>query len=188
MFRTYDTMAATARRHPEGSLAYVIDQTDLYLRVREGVRQVYVKKLFFILFFILKFAASRFVFLNKCLHNYRLSSWGTISLFLETWVAHFLLLLFRKHKRDVSTCAKNVVFRRTRLLPWNRPRWSFTHQTPTPAAPSLRAPSSLIHIHRYTTNHKTRIPNNQPAQIHTIIQIHGTLPPLTRGIQVTQSA
>lgn len=44
LFRTYDTMAATARRHPEGSLVYVIDQTDLYLRVREGVRQVYVKK------------------------------------------------------------------------------------------------------------------------------------------------
>lgn len=35
-------MAATARRHPEGSLVYVMDQTDLYLRVRDGVRQVHV--------------------------------------------------------------------------------------------------------------------------------------------------
>lgn len=41
-FRTYDTMAAGARRHAEGSLVYVLDQTDLYLRVRDGVRQVYV--------------------------------------------------------------------------------------------------------------------------------------------------
>lgn len=36
-------MAATARRQPEGSLVYVIDQTDLYVRVRDGVRQVQVK-------------------------------------------------------------------------------------------------------------------------------------------------
>uniref|UniRef100_A0A3B5A6L9 Collagenase NC10/endostatin domain-containing protein n=1 Tax=Stegastes partitus TaxID=144197 RepID=A0A3B5A6L9_9TELE len=36
----YETMAATARRQPEGSLVYVIEQTDLYLRVRDGVRQV----------------------------------------------------------------------------------------------------------------------------------------------------
>lgn len=35
-------MAAAARRHPEGSLVYVAEQTDLYLRVRDGVRQVYV--------------------------------------------------------------------------------------------------------------------------------------------------
>ena len=35
-------MTATARRHPEGSLVYVLDQTDLYLRVRDGVRQVQV--------------------------------------------------------------------------------------------------------------------------------------------------
>ncbi|MED6291793.1 hypothetical protein CHARACLAT_027289 [Characodon lateralis] len=33
-------MAAAARRQPEGSLVYVIDQTDLYVRVRDGVRQV----------------------------------------------------------------------------------------------------------------------------------------------------
>uniref|UniRef100_A0A3P8TX89 Collagenase NC10/endostatin domain-containing protein n=1 Tax=Amphiprion percula TaxID=161767 RepID=A0A3P8TX89_AMPPE len=38
----YETMAATARRQPEGSLVYVIEQTDLYLRVRDGVRQVQV--------------------------------------------------------------------------------------------------------------------------------------------------
>uniref|UniRef100_A0A3Q3K2V9 Collagenase NC10/endostatin domain-containing protein n=1 Tax=Monopterus albus TaxID=43700 RepID=A0A3Q3K2V9_MONAL len=35
----YDTMTATARIQPEGSLVYIIDQTDLYLRVRDGVRQ-----------------------------------------------------------------------------------------------------------------------------------------------------
>lgn len=35
-------MTATARRYPEGALVYVIDQTDLYLRVRDGVRQVHV--------------------------------------------------------------------------------------------------------------------------------------------------
>uniref|UniRef100_A0A4W6DM82 Collagenase NC10/endostatin domain-containing protein n=1 Tax=Lates calcarifer TaxID=8187 RepID=A0A4W6DM82_LATCA len=36
MLRSYDTMTATARRQPEGSLVYIIDQTDLYLRVRDG--------------------------------------------------------------------------------------------------------------------------------------------------------
>ncbi|KAI3366145.1 hypothetical protein L3Q82_009967, partial [Scortum barcoo] len=40
MLRSYDTMTATARRQPEGSLVYILDQTDLYLRVRDGVRQV----------------------------------------------------------------------------------------------------------------------------------------------------
>lgn len=35
-------MAATARRYPEGALVYLIEQTDLYLRVRDGVRQVHV--------------------------------------------------------------------------------------------------------------------------------------------------
>jgi len=49
--RSYETMTATARRQPEGSLVYIIDQTDLYLRVREGVRQVQV--IFFILYFCL---------------------------------------------------------------------------------------------------------------------------------------
>uniref|UniRef100_A0A3Q1EGU0 Collagenase NC10/endostatin domain-containing protein n=1 Tax=Acanthochromis polyacanthus TaxID=80966 RepID=A0A3Q1EGU0_9TELE len=38
----YETMTATARRQPEGSLVYIIEQTDLYLRVRDGVRQVQV--------------------------------------------------------------------------------------------------------------------------------------------------
>uniref|UniRef100_A0AAV2KF70 Collagen type XV/XVIII trimerization domain-containing protein n=1 Tax=Knipowitschia caucasica TaxID=637954 RepID=A0AAV2KF70_KNICA len=42
VLRSYDTMRATARGHPEGSLVYVLDQTDLYLRVRDGVRQVQV--------------------------------------------------------------------------------------------------------------------------------------------------
>lgn len=35
-------MIATARRQPEGSLIYVIDKADLYLRVRYGLRQVMV--------------------------------------------------------------------------------------------------------------------------------------------------
>uniref|UniRef100_A0A3P9CGE2 Collagen alpha-1(XVIII) chain n=1 Tax=Maylandia zebra TaxID=106582 RepID=A0A3P9CGE2_9CICH len=38
--RSYDTMIATARRQEEGSLIYIIDRADLYLRVRDGVRQV----------------------------------------------------------------------------------------------------------------------------------------------------
>lgn len=33
-------MTATARRQPEGSLVYILEQTDLYLRVQDGVRQV----------------------------------------------------------------------------------------------------------------------------------------------------
>lgn len=53
VFKSYDIMAATARRQPEGSLVYVTDQTDLYVRVRDGVRQVQVK-LLFIYFFYLK--------------------------------------------------------------------------------------------------------------------------------------
>uniref|UniRef100_A0A665T8E8 Collagenase NC10/endostatin domain-containing protein n=1 Tax=Echeneis naucrates TaxID=173247 RepID=A0A665T8E8_ECHNA len=40
VLRSYDTMRATARRQPEGSLVYILDQTDLYLRVRDGVRQI----------------------------------------------------------------------------------------------------------------------------------------------------
>lgn len=47
MLRSYDTMVVTARRHPEGSLVYIIEQTDLYLRVRDGVRQVHVIIFFF---------------------------------------------------------------------------------------------------------------------------------------------
>lgn len=43
VLRSYETMTATARRQPEGSLVYILDQTDLYLRVRDGVRQVQVK-------------------------------------------------------------------------------------------------------------------------------------------------
>uniref|UniRef100_H2L8W1 Collagenase NC10/endostatin domain-containing protein n=1 Tax=Oryzias latipes TaxID=8090 RepID=H2L8W1_ORYLA len=44
----YETMAATARRHPEGSLVYIIDRTDLYIRVQDGVRQVQVQLLSFL--------------------------------------------------------------------------------------------------------------------------------------------
>ncbi|KAG7268226.1 hypothetical protein CRUP_010689 [Coryphaenoides rupestris] len=40
VLRTFDTMRSTARRQAEGTLVYVLDQTDLYLRVRDGVRQV----------------------------------------------------------------------------------------------------------------------------------------------------
>lgn len=48
MLRSYETMAATARRHPEGSLVYIIDRTDLYIRVQDGVRQVQVQLLSFV--------------------------------------------------------------------------------------------------------------------------------------------
>ncbi|KAF3857459.1 hypothetical protein F7725_009318 [Dissostichus mawsoni] len=44
---TYDIMTATARRQPEGSLVYIIEQTDLYLRVRGGIRQVQCFGFFF---------------------------------------------------------------------------------------------------------------------------------------------
>lgn len=36
-------MIATARRQAEGSLIYIIDKADLYLRVRDGLRQVMVQ-------------------------------------------------------------------------------------------------------------------------------------------------
>lgn len=35
-------MIATARSQPEGSLIYITDKADLYLRVRYGLRQVMV--------------------------------------------------------------------------------------------------------------------------------------------------
>lgn len=35
-------MIATARHQPEGSLIYIVDKGDLYLRVRYGLRQVMV--------------------------------------------------------------------------------------------------------------------------------------------------
>lgn len=41
--RSYDVMIATARRQAEGSLIYIIDKADLYLRVRDGLRQVMVQ-------------------------------------------------------------------------------------------------------------------------------------------------
>lgn len=47
VLRSYDTMIATARRQSEGSLIYIIDKADLYLRVRNGLRQVMVAILFF---------------------------------------------------------------------------------------------------------------------------------------------
>uniref|UniRef100_A0A8C9XA11 Collagen type XVIII alpha 1 chain a n=1 Tax=Sander lucioperca TaxID=283035 RepID=A0A8C9XA11_SANLU len=40
VLRSYETMVATARRQGEGSLIYIIDKADLYLRVRDGLRQV----------------------------------------------------------------------------------------------------------------------------------------------------
>lgn len=43
VLRSYDTMLATARRQTEGSLIYIIDKADLYLRVRDGLRQVMVQ-------------------------------------------------------------------------------------------------------------------------------------------------
>lgn len=47
VLRSYDTMIATARRQPEGSLIYIIDKADLYLRVGNGLRQVMVQLLDF---------------------------------------------------------------------------------------------------------------------------------------------
>ncbi|XP_034077359.1 collagen type XVIII alpha 1 chain a isoform X1 [Gymnodraco acuticeps] len=40
VLRSYETMVATARRQSEGSLIYILDKADLYLRVRDGLRQV----------------------------------------------------------------------------------------------------------------------------------------------------
>ncbi|XP_061579888.1 collagen type XVIII alpha 1 chain a isoform X2 [Cololabis saira] len=40
VLRSYDTMIATARRQEEGSLIYILDRADLFLRVRDGLRQV----------------------------------------------------------------------------------------------------------------------------------------------------
>lgn len=40
--RSYDIMMATARRQTEGALIYILDRNDLYLRVRDGVKQVMV--------------------------------------------------------------------------------------------------------------------------------------------------
>lgn len=76
MFRTYETMAATARRHPEGSLVYVLDQTDLYLRVRDGVRQVHVTNA--------TFDPKSAGFFYICSHICCVSSWEATSLFLRT--------------------------------------------------------------------------------------------------------
>jgi len=44
VLRSYDIMTATARRQPEGALVYVIEQMDLYIRVRDGLRQVQVPR------------------------------------------------------------------------------------------------------------------------------------------------
>lgn len=75
VFHTYDTMTTNARRHPEGSLVYVLDQTDLFLRVRDGVRQVHVTNSTFypkstVVFFLYVHAAA--VFPAGQLHR---SSW-----------------------------------------------------------------------------------------------------------------
>lgn len=43
VLRSYDTMIATARRQEEGSLIYILEKADLYLRVRDGLRQVMVQ-------------------------------------------------------------------------------------------------------------------------------------------------
>uniref|UniRef100_A0A3Q3KS78 Collagenase NC10/endostatin domain-containing protein n=1 Tax=Monopterus albus TaxID=43700 RepID=A0A3Q3KS78_MONAL len=44
VLRSYDTMFATAKHQPEGSLIYIIDKADLYLRVHNGLRQVMVQQ------------------------------------------------------------------------------------------------------------------------------------------------
>uniref|UniRef100_A0A4W5N2M0 Uncharacterized protein n=1 Tax=Hucho hucho TaxID=62062 RepID=A0A4W5N2M0_9TELE len=40
VLRSYDTMTATARRQAEGTLVYLVDQTDFYIRVRDGFRKI----------------------------------------------------------------------------------------------------------------------------------------------------
>ncbi|KAJ8349566.1 hypothetical protein SKAU_G00246960 [Synaphobranchus kaupii] len=40
VLRSYDTMLSTARRQHEGTLIFIEDRADLYIRVRDGVRQV----------------------------------------------------------------------------------------------------------------------------------------------------
>ena len=42
VLKSYDTMLAQARRQEEGSLIFILDKADLYLRVRHGLRQVMV--------------------------------------------------------------------------------------------------------------------------------------------------
>ena len=48
VLRSYDTMIATARRQSEGTLIYIVDKTDLYIRVRNGFKQVLVQSYIFI--------------------------------------------------------------------------------------------------------------------------------------------
>lgn len=48
VLRSYDTMIATARRQSEGTLIYIVDKTDLYIRVRDGFKQVLVQSYIFL--------------------------------------------------------------------------------------------------------------------------------------------
>lgn len=41
--RSYDVLLATAPGQPEGTLIYIVDKSDLYIRVRDGIRQVMVR-------------------------------------------------------------------------------------------------------------------------------------------------
>lgn len=43
VMRSYDAMVSSAQQHPEGTLVYLMDQTDLYVRVGAGFRQVMVE-------------------------------------------------------------------------------------------------------------------------------------------------
>lgn len=40
--RSYDVVS-TARRYPEGTLVFDMEKNSLYIRVREGIRQIQVK-------------------------------------------------------------------------------------------------------------------------------------------------
>lgn len=42
VLRSVDTMAATTIRYPEGTLIYVKDNRELYMRVHDGIREVMV--------------------------------------------------------------------------------------------------------------------------------------------------
>lgn len=148
VFHTYDTMTTNARRHPEGSLVYVLDQTDLYLRVRDGVRQVHVTNSTF----YPKSAVVFFVRSRGCC----VSSWAATSLFLKTWVA--LSSLFQKNLSfacsRLSNASSGEQHRRrgaassgpllAGLQHRRRPAGESGPQTPRPIFPTSDLPGSTL--------------------------------------------
>lgn len=168
MFQTYDTMTTTARRHPEGSLVYVLDQTDLFLRVRDGVRQVHVTKSSF---------NPRSAVVFSYVHAAAVFPAGQLRRpsCRREWL---FPRAFKAPPLRVFTPVKRV-FRTTRSPPWSRLRWSSTRRTPTPTPPSRRVRS---------TDLTTHIPSIRPTRILATIQTRATLPPQTPGTPATRSA